>query len=152
MGEGRSARAYPCLRRVWRRVFISTLLCRPRSEVSARGGVVFPCAARLPAPNRPRRRLCMALSTVPPPAPPKSTSAGTATDTRESDRVSAAAAAGAPRRGVALRARLVGLLPPLVFGAFVLALWLLARRQLIEARGLAAARLLLPAPTEVLRS
>src|SRR5262249_16211618 len=41
-------------------------------------------------------------------------------------------------------------LPPVVFGAFVLSLWLLARWNLIQTRGAGAAALLLPSPDDVL--
>src|SRR5262249_24110703 len=147
MGEGRGARACPRLRVVWRRALAPALLCRPRSEVSTRGGGVFPCFVRLPDAVHPRRRLYGSqkrhVGARGPwhPRPP-----------RAAPRPGGAPAGGARRRRARLRARLLDLLPPVVFGAFVLALWLLAPWQLIQARGLAAAKLLLPAPDEVLRS
>src|SRR5262245_60769762 len=94
----------------------------------------------------------MALRTVPPPAPPRNAGNDSAPNPRDGDLTRPASAAGALRRDARLRNRLLGLLPPLVFGTFMLGFWLLARWQLIQTRGLAAAKLLLPAPTEVLRS
>ena len=94
----------------------------------------------------------MALRTVPPPAPPRNVGSDSAPNMRDGGRTRAAPTTGTPRRSARRGGHLLGLLPPLTFGAFMLALWLLARWQLIQTRGPAAAKLLLPAPTEVLRS
>src|SRR5262249_13063007 len=141
----------PRLRGVCRRAFASTPPAAPGRK-SRPGAATFFRVARASPRWHIRGGVSMALRTVPPPAPPRNAGTHSVPDRRDSDRTRAAPAAGAPRRDARLRGHLLGLLPPLVFGVVVLALWLLARWQLIQTRGLAAAKLLLPAPTEVLRS